>query len=65
MPGLRLKNIGSPSQDVIAWLKCYAESNDEAASHAIFPWSKAKFRGQAWAFRTAADMVRQACLQTS
>ena len=55
-----LSPIGSPPADVLDWLERAARSNDETAAETLLPWNRRKYEGQAWAFRTAAEWVRQA-----
>lgn len=52
--------IGSPQRPVSDWLYQLAADNDEAAREALLPWKSLKYKGQSWAFRTAAEMVRRA-----
>ena len=55
-----MKNIGDPSKSVEQWLIQFAEDNEYEARHSFFPWNKALYRGRAWAFRTAAELVKRA-----
>jgi hypothetical protein len=51
--------IGSPPQTVYNWLINFAEDNELEAKHSFWPWSM-KYKGQAWAFRTAAELILRA-----
>jgi len=56
----KLPPIGSPPQSVATWLYSFARTNDDSARTALWPWDRMKYRGQAWAFRTAAELVERA-----
>lgn len=51
--------IGSPRRPVSDWLEIFADDNDAEAKWLLMPWSKAKQKARADAFRVAADMVRR------
>lgn len=55
-----MKDIGSPPQPVEVWLDACAKDNRDAARRSLRPSTRRKYRGQAWAFEAAAQMVRQA-----
>lgn len=52
--------FGSPPRTAVEWLYCFAEDNEESARCSLWPWSM-KYKGQAWAFRTAAELVGRVC----
>lgn len=52
--------IGTPRKRVSQWLDEYADDNEIARQESLMPWARVKYKAQAGAFRTAADMVRRA-----